>query len=109
MRRSGTSFGPRSLRLRRVPTASIQTNLSLSSPTSRSTPCPRTIGSSSVAGSPMPRPEVLDNLAAETTHARGLSYLVEDIPAAHGLSVATGYVNLGGLHHLATIAEDDRP
>ncbi len=57
----------------------------------------------------MPRPEVLDNLAAATTHAQGLAYLVEDIPPAHGLSVATGYVNLGGLHQLAAIIEEERP
>jgi hypothetical protein len=57
----------------------------------------------------MPRPEVLDNLAGETTHAKGLAYLVEDIPYDHGLSVATGYVNLGGLHHLATIVDEERP
>lgn len=56
----------------------------------------------------MPRPEVLDNLAAETTHAQGLAYLIEDIPAGHGLSIATGYVNLGGLLHLATIVEAER-
>jgi superfamily II DNA or RNA helicase len=57
----------------------------------------------------MPRPEILDNLGAGTTHARGLAYVVEDIPAEYALSVATGYVNLGGLHHLATIMEDGRP
>src|SRR5437868_4113891 len=56
----------------------------------------------------MPRPEVLDNLRADTTHAQGLAYLVEDIAAGHALSIATGYVNLGGLHHLATVDEDER-
>jgi superfamily II DNA or RNA helicase len=69
---------------------------------------PRSTGSSFAATLPMPRPEVLDNLAAETTHSQGLAYLVEDIPPAHGLSVATGYVNLGGLHHLAAIVEEGR-
>jgi superfamily II DNA or RNA helicase len=56
----------------------------------------------------MPRPEILDNLRGNTTHAQGLAYLVEDIPAGHVLSIATGYVNLGGLHHLATIVEHER-
>lgn len=54
------------------------------------------------------RPDILDNLSGETAHAGGLAYLVADIPAGHGLSVATGYVNLGGLHHLATIVEEER-
>ncbi len=56
----------------------------------------------------MPRPEVLDNLTAETTHARGLAYLVEDLAVACPVSIATGYVNLGGLAHLATIVADER-
>lgn len=52
------------------------------------------------------RPDILDNV--ERTHADGLAYLVGDIDAQHGLSVASGYVNLGGLHHLATIVDDGR-
>ena len=56
----------------------------------------------------MSRPDVLDNLPDGRTHADGLAYLVGDIPSAHGLSVASGYVNLGGLHHLATIVDDGR-
>jgi superfamily II DNA or RNA helicase len=56
----------------------------------------------------MPRPYVLDNLTNETTHAAALAYLVEDLPTQHNLSVATGYINLGGLHHLATIVDDGR-
>jgi hypothetical protein len=56
----------------------------------------------------VPRPEVLDNLSKETSHASGLSYLVADIAPVHPLSVATGYVNLGGLHHLAVVVADER-
>jgi superfamily II DNA or RNA helicase len=51
------------------------------------------------------RPDVLDNLAPERTHARGLAYLVADDPG-RPLSIATGYVDLGGLHHLASILDD---
>jgi superfamily II DNA or RNA helicase len=54
------------------------------------------------------RPYLLENLAEDTTHAAALAYLVDDIAAAHPLAVATGYVNLGGLHHLATIVDDGR-
>jgi superfamily II DNA or RNA helicase len=54
------------------------------------------------------RPDVLDNLPEGQSHADGLAYLVSDIPPAHGLSIATGYLNLGGLHHLATIIDDER-
>jgi hypothetical protein len=54
----------------------------------------------------MPRPDVLDNL--ERSHADGLAFLVGDHSAEHGLSIATGYVNLAGLHHLATIVNDGR-
>ena len=56
----------------------------------------------------MSRPYVLDNLSDDTTHAAALSYLVDDFPTSHALAVATGYVNLGGLHHLATIVDDGR-
>lgn len=56
----------------------------------------------------MPRPYVLDNITDETTHAAALAYLVDDLPTQHNLSVVTGYVNLGGLHHLATIVDDGR-
>ena len=54
----------------------------------------------------MPRPDVLDNI--ERTHAEGLADLVADTPLQHGLSIATGYVNVGGLHHLATVVEEGR-
>jgi len=52
------------------------------------------------------RPDVLDNL--ERSHADGLAFLVGDHAAGHGLSIATGYVNLGGLHHLATVVDEGR-
>jgi hypothetical protein len=50
------------------------------------------------------RPDVLDNL--RRTHADGLAYLVDDL-RARPLSVATGYVDLGGLHHFATVLDGD--
>ncbi|MGH3976833.1 MAG: hypothetical protein ACRDS9_26475, partial [Pseudonocardiaceae bacterium] len=56
----------------------------------------------------MSRPYLLGNLTADTTHAAALTYLVNDIATVHPLAVATGYVNLGGLHHLATIITDGR-
>jgi superfamily II DNA or RNA helicase len=52
------------------------------------------------------RPDILDNIAR--THAEGLQYLVGDLPAEHALSVATGYVKLAGLLHLASIVDDGR-
>lgn len=54
------------------------------------------------------RPHILDNLDGETAHAEALRYLIGDVEAKHSLSVATGYVDLEGLHHLASIA-DGRP
>ncbi len=54
------------------------------------------------------RPYLLDNLADGNRHADALSYLLDDFAAHHGLSIATGYVNLGGLHHLATAVADGR-
>lgn len=54
------------------------------------------------------RPYLLDNLDDDTRHAAGLAYLLQDIPDNHGLSVATGYVNLAGLHHLAVSVSDGR-
>jgi superfamily II DNA or RNA helicase len=56
----------------------------------------------------MSRPYVLENLTDDSTHAAALSYLVADLPTSHNLSVATGYINLGGLHHLASIVNDGR-
>ncbi|MEX2211239.1 MAG: helicase-related protein [Gaiellaceae bacterium] len=52
----------------------------------------------------MTRPDVLDNLRRD--HADGLAYLVGDL-GGRALSVATGYVDLGGLHHLATVLDED--
>ncbi|MGQ0679837.1 MAG: helicase-related protein [Actinomycetota bacterium] len=54
------------------------------------------------------RPYLLDNLGDETSHAGALTYLMEDLAEQHSLAVATGYVNLGGLHHLARIVSDGR-
>ncbi len=54
------------------------------------------------------RPYLLDNRSDGTRHADALSYLLDDLPARHGLSVATGYVNLGGLHHLAVAVAEGR-
>lgn len=51
------------------------------------------------------RPSLLDNLADATHHGGGLAYLAEDFDDRHALSVATGYVNLGGLRHLAALVE----
>jgi superfamily II DNA or RNA helicase len=55
------------------------------------------------------RPYLLDNLSDETTHAAALDFLAGDLPPQHPLAVATGYVNLHGLHHLAEIVAEGRP
>ena len=54
------------------------------------------------------RPYLLENLSDDTSHGAALAYLVSDMPNTHPLAVATGYVNLGGLHHLAQIVSDGR-
>jgi superfamily II DNA or RNA helicase len=54
------------------------------------------------------RPELLDNREDETRHAAALAYLVGEVDARRPLAVATGYVDLGGLHELARIL-DGRP
>ena len=54
------------------------------------------------------RPYLLDNLDDGTRHADGLSFLLDDLSVRHGLSIATSYVNLGGLHHVATAVADER-
>ena len=54
------------------------------------------------------RPYLLENLSDDTSHGTALAYLVSDMPNTHPLAVATGYVNLGGLHHLAQIVSDGR-
>jgi superfamily II DNA or RNA helicase len=51
------------------------------------------------------RPYLLDNRSADTRHGAALAYLMADFDVRHGLSIATGYVNLAGLHHLATLAD----
>ena len=51
------------------------------------------------------RPYLLDNRSADTRHGEALAYLMADFDVRHGLSIATGYVNLAGLHHLATLAD----
>lgn len=54
------------------------------------------------------RPYLLENLTDETSHAVALAYLVGDIDGRYPLAVATGFINLGGLYHLATVAEPSR-
>lgn len=56
----------------------------------------------------MARPELIDNREDDTSHSAALAYLIDDVASEHSLAVATGYVNLGGLHHLAEIL-DGRP
>ncbi len=55
------------------------------------------------------RPSMLDNQGADRNHAAGLDFLARDLDVRHPLSVATGYVNLEGLHHLAVSVSRDRP
>jgi superfamily II DNA or RNA helicase len=52
------------------------------------------------------RPWIADN--DRVTHAEALSYLLGDIDTRFGLSVATGYVNLGGLEVLAACVDKGR-
>ena len=54
------------------------------------------------------RPYLLDNQSADTRHGEALAYLMVDVAGRHPLSVATGYVNLDGLHTLARLT-DGRP
>ena len=54
------------------------------------------------------RPYLLDNLSDDARHADALSYLLDDLDARHGLSIATGYVNLRGLHHVAVATTGER-
>ena len=54
----------------------------------------------------MTRPDVLDNI--ECSHADGLAALLDDHTSQHGLSIATGYVNVGGLHYLALVVDEGR-
>ena len=52
------------------------------------------------------RPSLLDNQSDPTAHGEALVYLARDLDTRHDLSVATGYVNLSGLHHLAAAVND---
>ncbi len=54
------------------------------------------------------RPSLLDNRTPGTKHGEGLAYLAGDERTDYGLSVATGYVNLGGLRHLAAVVSANR-
>ncbi|MXY03010.1 MAG: hypothetical protein F4190_01395 [Acidimicrobiales bacterium] len=54
------------------------------------------------------RPDLLDNLGDSTRHAEALTFLLDDISTDDGLSVATGFVNLGGLAHLAAAVDNGR-
>ena len=54
------------------------------------------------------RPHLLDNLAADSAHADGLDFLTRYFSSDYALSVAVGYVNLGGLDELAAAASDGR-
>jgi len=54
------------------------------------------------------RPDLLDNLAVDTAHADGLAYLTDYYSRDYPLSVAVGYVNLGGLDRLAAASSDGR-
>ena len=53
------------------------------------------------------RPDLVDNLSAGTRHAEALAYLIADLPE-RDLSIATGYVNLGGLQQVASAVDPDR-
>jgi PLD-like domain len=52
------------------------------------------------------RPDLLDNL--RRSHADRLAFLAADIPTDYLLSVASGYVNLAGLHRLVEAVGDER-
>src|SRR4051794_21007013 len=79
--------------------------------TSHSALCPSSTETPSAAGSRScpnyvkSRPYLLDNLEDDSRHGAALAYLMADVDGRHALSVATGYVDLGGLHHLAEIAD----
>lgn len=54
------------------------------------------------------RPKLLDNRSAERRHADALAFLAVEEEPVRPLAVATGFVNLGGLHHLATVVATER-
>ncbi len=51
------------------------------------------------------RPHLVDNDPSGREHGEALAYLVDDHDVRYPLAVATGYVNLDGLHHLASVAD----
>ena len=54
------------------------------------------------------RPHLIDNLSDDGRHAGALDYLLGDFDTKFDLSITTGYVNLGGLHHVAVAVTGDR-
>jgi len=54
------------------------------------------------------RPHILDNLGDDRRHAEALAFLFGDVDQRHPLAIATGYINLGGMQLLASVA-DGRP
>ena len=52
------------------------------------------------------RPDLVENQAV--SHAEALRYVLSDTPPQHSLSVATGYLNIGGLQLLASTAQAGR-
>ncbi len=52
------------------------------------------------------RPSLVENI--ETSHADALAFLTSDLGSQYDMSIATGYVNLGGLHHLTICVTDER-
>jgi superfamily II DNA or RNA helicase len=52
------------------------------------------------------RPDLVENRSV--SHAEALRYVLADTPPQHALSVATGYLNIGGLQLLASTARDGR-
>jgi superfamily II DNA or RNA helicase len=54
---------------------------------------------------PKGRPQLVDNLEGGVTHAAALEYLAGDFDPRYRLSIATGYLNIGGLQQLARITD----
>ena len=54
------------------------------------------------------RPYLLDNVGDDGRHADALDFLLSDIDTEFDLAIATGYANLGGLHHVAVAVTGDR-
>ena len=84
-----------------------------SSRTSPSMRCPRPTARPSASASPSwrdrgPGPNCSTTATTRPATRRRSRYLIGDVDGRHPLAVATGYVNLGGLHQLAEIL-DGRP